>query len=385
MWLSAAGVTVLMARKFLVRTLDRAALSGAQDGSTMLARLTERFKDARTPLEVAATLGQAINQSLQAPTRTYLCVDSAFVAVDGGSEPDGGDSLIRVLLQGAAEPCFVSAGHPQSYYALITNSDRQWIERSQVEILVPVLSGRKGDGLFAIIALQRRTNALTFTQSDVRLLRAGAASASLACDALAVGNADVTQTAPLDELAMQCGRCGRVEPWQSKTPACPCGGTQQTSALPKLLLQRYEVRRRLGAGGMGVVYEATDTDTGTCRRAEDVAATVAGIGRPIDDGSSHDGRAIAHVSRRAVWRGALARHTGAGHGVSGERLLWPTGFRRSRLSPSAAVQLVRQLTAALEYVHNAGLYHGDIKPSNVGLTADDSPKVSRLRLVARTY
>jgi serine/threonine protein kinase len=143
--------------------------------------------------------------------------------------------------------------------------------------------------------------------------------------------------------------------------------------LPKLLLQRYEVRRRLGAGGMGVVYEATDTVLGRAVALK----TLPRLSQESADRLMTEARTMAALSHTSLavlfgaerWRGTpVLVMEYLVSGTLADRL------RRSRLSPSAAVQLVRQLTAALEYVHNAGLYHGDIKPSNVGLTADDSPK-----------
>jgi serine/threonine protein kinase len=39
-----------------------------------------------------------------------------------------------------------------------------------------------------------------------------------------------------------------------------------------------------------------------------------------------------------------------------------------------ALKVITVLASTLEHLHEAGLYHGDIKPSNIGFTADGTPK-----------
>jgi hypothetical protein len=374
LWLAAAGLGVLSCRWLLVTVLDRWAMPDAQDGPAMLAQMTERFKLARTPLEVASALARAVARALQAPSRAYLSMEDVLVPVDAGAEPTRPPSVVRVLLEGACEPCFVSGRHRQSYYPLMTRTDQQWVDREGIEVLVPVLSGRKGRSLLAVVAVNGRGNALAFSRDDVRLLRAAAASASLACDALAAdADARYAGAAAPEEVGAQCTRCRRVEAWASDSGLCECGAAREPSALPKRLLARYEISRRLGAGGMGVVYHAIDLTLGrgvavkTLTRLSEGAAdrlmtearTMAGLG--------HAHLAVLYGAER--WRGTplLVMEYLAG-GTLADRL------RKGPLAPADAIRILRQLASALEYVHGTGLYHGDIKPSNIGFTADGVPK-----------
>jgi hypothetical protein len=367
-------VLVLTCRRFLVRLLDRFTLQDAAHAPAMLAAMTEGLKQARTPLEVASSLARAAERTLQAPAHAYLRKQTGLVAVGGGHEPPPHESVVGVLVEGAREPCFVSSRHRHSYYNLLTRQDREWIDREGVEVIVPVLSGRNGAGLLGIVTLKGRTNALAYSQDDMRFLRAVAASASLACDALVSESlAGDERSTALEELAVECTECGRVEAWTAELGVCACGGSRRPSVLPKRVLSRFDLSRRLGAGGMGVVYRATDV---TLRRevalktlprlkeeaAEhlmDEARTMAGL--------SHSNLAVLYGAER--WRGTplLIMEYLAG-GTLADRL------RKGPLPETEAIRIVRVLCESLEYVHRVGLYHGDIKPSNIGFTADGLPK-----------
>src|SRR4029079_9436784 len=50
-------------------------------------------------------------------------------------------------------------------------------------------------------------------------------------------------------------------------------------------------------------------------------------------------------------------------------------LRRGRLDDSEASVLVRLLARSLARVHGRGLYHGDIKPSNIGFAPGGAPKL----------
>ena len=53
------------------------------------------------------------------------------------------------------------------------------------------------------------------------------------------------------------------------------------------------------------------------------------------------------------------------------------------LSLSDAVEVVRNLAQAVDYAHRRGVVHRDLKPGNVLITADDTPKVSDFGLAKR--
>jgi hypothetical protein len=375
-WFAGVGALVLAFRGTLTRALDEWALPGVENPAATLAAMSERMKLARTPLEVGVTLATAIERALQAPAQAYLFVDGALVPAGPGEAPPPAESAIPALMEGAREPSVVSGTHRRSYYSLLLESDRAWIDARHVEMVVPVVRGRAGSGLLGLVTLSSRRNALGFSEDDVRFVRAAAASASLACDAIASEGlrADAASVDGLDEMALQCARCGGVQGWSKDSEQCPCGGAWQPAALPKRVLQRFDLTEWVGAGGMGVVYRALDLTLG-----RDVALkTLPQLSTAAAERLMTEARAMASLSHDDVavlyevaqWRGTplLVMEYLAG-GTLAARL------RGARVPDGELIALVRLLALALGRVHAKGLYHGDVKPSNVGFAADGTSKL----------
>jgi serine/threonine protein kinase len=124
---------------------------------------------------------------------------------------------------------------------------------------------------------------------------------------------------------------------------------------------------------MGVVYAAMDTTLGrdvalkTLPRLAGAAAarlliearTMARLSYP----------AIAVLYGTEVWRDTpvLVMEYLAGGTLA-------TRLRNGPLRVEEAVRIATALAFTLEHVHNGGMYHGDIKPSNIGFTIDGTPK-----------
>ena len=376
LWFAGVGTIVLAFRGTLIRALDQWALPGVEEPAAALAAMAERMKLARTPLEVAATLADAIERTMQAPASAFLFIGGTVVPADGGEAVVPIESAIPPLLEGAREVVRVSASHRRSYYSLLLHTDREWIDRGQVELLVPLVPGRPGGRLLGLVALSTRRNALGFTDDDIRFVRVAAAAASLACDALDSEGRRAGHTADgaVEEVALQCLRCGRIEVREAGLPLCACGGAWEPAALPRRVLARFDLVEWLGAGGMGVVYRASDVSLG-----RDVALkTLPQLSAVAADRLMTEARTMASLSYEDVavvygveqWRGTplLVMEYLVG-GTLSQRL------RRGRLDDSEAAGLVRLLARSLARVHGRGLYHGDIKPSNIGFAPGGAPKL----------
>ncbi len=139
----------------------------------------------------------------------------------------------------------------------------------------------------------------------------------------------------------------------------------------------YRILERIGVGGMGEVYLATDInvarnaavkvlppqltrDTERLRRFEQEARAVAGLNHPnvmtiYEVGVDESHRYIASEL------------------IEGETL--HQRLARGRIDLHEAVEITIQIASALTAAHSAGVVHRDIKPQNVMLRADGYVKV----------
>jgi hypothetical protein len=142
-------------------------------------------------------------------------------------------------------------------------------------------------------------------------------------------------------------------------------------------LLHYRVVEKLGEGGMGAVWRATDA---TLDR--DVAIKVL----PVDFAS--DAERLARFEREAKVLASL-NHPNIGaiygfHAADGVRFLamelvpgedLAERLKRGSIPPSEAANVARQIASALEYAHERGIIHRDLKPANIKITPDGTVKV----------
>ncbi len=142
-------------------------------------------------------------------------------------------------------------------------------------------------------------------------------------------------------------------------------------------LAHYRITAKLGEGGMGEVWRATDSKLG-----RDVAIKV------LPDSFSQDPERLARFEREAKVLASLNHpHIAAIYGLEvdgGRRALvlelveGPTLGERLAQGPlplAEALAIARQIAEALEEAHEKGIVHRDLKPANVKLHAGGKVKV----------
>jgi eukaryotic-like serine/threonine-protein kinase len=142
-------------------------------------------------------------------------------------------------------------------------------------------------------------------------------------------------------------------------------------------LAHYEVTSHLGSGGMGDVYQATDT-----RLSRSVAIKL------LPESFAHDTDRTARFDREARVLASLNHpNIAAIYGlenardqkflvmelVPGETLA--DRIQRGPIPIAEALEIARQIAEALEAAHEKGIVHRDLKPANIKVTADDKVKV----------
>ena len=363
---TAIGVILVVFRTSFTRTLDRWVAPGADEPAAVLASLPPELSQCRTAMELAGAYARAAERALQTTAEIYVggAGDRLAAVADGTIAPPEG-SLLPLLVRTATGPCIVEPGHATSYYGLLSSDDRRWIDERRIGVVVPLRAGRAPGELLGVVALQSRHNALPFSRTDLQFLATASAALSLAADAI---HRPAARAFPdVQELALQCRGCGRIDPWRPDPGHCECGETWTSAALPKVIFDRFSLDAVVGAGGMGIVYRATDS---VLHRAVAIK-TLPTLEADAAERLIVEARAMAALSHPHVavlygtdtWRGTpvLVMEYLAGGSLASR-------IRRGPIERGAALRMIAALAGALEHVHTLGWYHGDIKPSNIGFT-----------------
>jgi hypothetical protein len=138
---------------------------------------------------------------------------------------------------------------------------------------------------------------------------------------------------------------------------------QQATAAAPVVLGRYRLVRRLGAGGFGSVWQARDE-----RLERDVAVKILPRERVLGGRFEREAHAAARLSHPGIVTlyEAAADEDGAylvSELVRGETL--DDLLEAGRLSDRDIVTIGIALCDALRYAHGQGVVHRDVKPSNV--------------------
>ena len=158
----------------------------------------------------------------------------------------------------------------------------------------------------------------------------------------------------------------------------PNDETRQILTLaPGTVVGRYEIRERLGAGGMGEVFLAWDPSLKRTVAVKfpppHLAADASYRDRLIREAQAMAG--IDHPNIVHVYDvGSHQEHTYVVmEHVVGETL--HSMLERGAVSSSAAARFGRQLAEALAQAHNKGVLHRDVKPNNIMIDAHGRAKL----------
>lgn len=150
---------------------------------------------------------------------------------------------------------------------------------------------------------------------------------------------------------------------------------------------KYDIQRRIGAGGMGTVYLATDRD---------LKRTVALKILPQDRADNptlvkrfkSEGQTAAHLQHKNI---IAVYESGEIEGQLYLALEFVEGIdilewmrKRGMLPVRRSVEIIRQVTEALQHAFEKQIVHRDIKPSNIMIKSDGTVKLADMGLARFT-
>ena len=356
-----AGIVSLRWRTPILHAIDRRFFREVYDAHLLVTTLVGDDSMTGSPPEIASRVREEIERALHARADLFVLDDEGLMLLDPeGKRPSiGAGSLLLSLAMADAQPMDV---HLQdgSLLSRLPDAERTWLEQGGYRLLLPIRS-RHGAAA-GLLALTGKRSELPFSATDRRSIGALAAPLSLAIenDRLRRGP-DPTVTAP----ARECRTCARLH--AAGATRCYCGGTLAEAGVPLMLRGVFEFERRIGSGGMGVVYKATDLSLKRTVAIKTLPRLTSRHAAQL----MREAQAMAslsHVNLAVIygiesWRGTpfLIEEYLAG-GTLVDRIA------RGALPIADALTLGATLAGVVAHLHDGGIIHCDIKSSNIGFS-----------------
>jgi hypothetical protein len=383
--LLALGLVTLRSRQRLLLAIDKRFFREQYDAERILTRLIERSRAAASVEELADLVCGEIDRALHLSNVALLTLDLGtrhLAPRRGVARPLDSGTLLVDMVGADSSPLDVDLGQPRSALARLPESERQWLVDGGFVLLVPLLAS---DGsLIGLLGLGEKQSELPFSAGDRRLLWAAAASAALTLESrLLLDPEERTRPAPQARqvassqpdlaLAQECARCGKLHP--PTTLVCEhCARPLRRANVPYLLPHRYLFQQRIGHGGMAVVYRAVDLTLGR-------PVAVKSLPRVSPESSlrlRREARAMAVINHpnlamihgAETWFGIpMLIFEYLEGGTLADRL------KRSPLTREEVLDLGEILADVADRIHQAGILHRDIKPTNIAYSSAGTPKL----------
>ena len=374
---AAVGILLLViaARERILIRLDAWILPETEDQRQVLADAAGALARAGRITTVGETVTRTVRRGCGSPA-TLLVADDAETRAGGFSAPQARivplsrQTAIVHLLETAGGPVRVEPDGRPSVFPLLPPDEAAWVTETGADVIVPAPG--PGTDVLGVLVVGRRLDGRLVRSLDLPFLEALGAAAGLALarlqllDAPGAGSGEALP-------AEECPVCRSVTA-AGEAPACACGPAPVATEVPKLLAGKFRLTRRLGAGGMGVVYLARDLrlerDVAIKILTESSAVRLVGLKPEAWAMSTVTHPGVAQIHGVEFWRGRpfLIVEFLAG-GTLEDRL------RDGPLAPSQALSVAARLADALAALHEKGCLHGDVKPRNIGFTTEGSPKL----------
>ncbi|HLE68136.1 MAG TPA: protein kinase, partial [Vicinamibacteria bacterium] len=155
-----------------------------------------------------------------------------------------------------------------------------------------------------------------------------------------------------------------------------------------VLVKRYEIRRVLGSGGMGMVFQAHDRDLDEPVALKILRPEIAGMDPQILERFKTEIRVARRIAHRNVVR---TYDFGDADGIKFISMEFIQGMTLKQLFRSkgalplgVGLQIAKQAAAGLVAAHDMGVVHRDVKPHNIMLTPQSDVKIMDFGIVRDT-
>ena len=380
--LTITGAISLRYRRQMHSWLDRKFFLTEFEQERALVALAERIKTAQSQAEVCLYAAREIDAALH-PTEIHVLLRSR------------NDDRLRVAYSRAIDKAvrlrdwLNESGcgllRDDSVFSLYEPALSAPDALPSEQLVVPLV-GASQEGPGALVLGPKRSEQ-PYTSRDRGLLKSVATQIALVGDVLRlkerVGQelrVKVQVLGHLDDqlvqLLTECPACGFC--YTTAQSTCPRDGTSLTLTLPveKTIEGKYRLERRIGRGGMGVVYEALDHRLGRKVAVKVMIGDLFGNNEALAR-FEREARVAAFLTHpNVVTVHDFGRLAAGGAYLAMELVAGKSWRERLRaglnLSLPQVSHWMKQLCSAVEAAHAKGIVHRDLKPENL-MIADDDP------------
>ncbi len=378
------GALALVARArqhHWLEALDRHFFRERYDAQRLLREIVEEVRQAGSLDRVAPRVVARIEAALHPEFAAILVRQPkeggfrALASAPAGHAPPPlpSESKLVALVRVLGKPLEVPHSESGWLQQQLPHEETEFLRRARLDLVVPIVVG--AERVEAFLALGVKRSEEPYSREDQDLLVAISDSLALLVERPQV-------TPPSEKLVFEeCPKCGACY----DTGAGRCsqeGATLVSTHLPRTLAGRYRLEKRRGRGGMGTVYEATDTALER-RVAVKVIREDLVISPEAADRFRQEARIAAsftHPNVVTVYDFGVVAETRAFlvmellEGATLREALQ----RQKRLAAGRVVEVLRGVCAAVEAAHRRQLIHRDLKPENVFLAQTDAGGVSKV-------
>ena len=379
--LTAVAFIIFGYRRRWLKAIDRRFFRERHYAYAVLKDVAEQVRRAGSLERVAPTVVARIESVMHPEFAALLVRDpearvyrTIAAAPSAAAPPDlRVDSKLVAHAQIVEEPLDTSRDTGEPLLRKLSASDRDYIRHAGIDAVIRVVT--PDDDLHALLVLGPKRSEEPYADEDFGVLVTIAENLSL----LAARSVPPRDETPILEECPECGAC-----FDAGTNICNTHSRPLvTSALPRTLLRRYRLDRRLAAGGMGTVYKAFDLALN-----HDVAAKVIAETMIAKDG------ALERFYEEAKILASLRDHpnvvTVYDFGSVGDRqaslimeLLIGRTLRQlleseGRNQPQQALAILEDVASAMTAAHRRRLLHRDLKPENIFLVDSGRGMVAKV-------
>jgi eukaryotic-like serine/threonine-protein kinase len=376
--LGGSGFLLHMRRRNWLDAIDRRFFRERYDAQRVLRSVIEEIREARNFEKVAPHIVSQIESALHPEFAALLARkpgDSKYrvLAARENAPPSiPADSKLIKLVRLLGKPVEISQSQTNWLRSQLPQQESEFLRQARMEWIFPICLAEGQTEALLVVGPKRSEE--PYSREDQELLQGIASSLALLLE-------QSTPLAPLADGFEECPKCGTC--YDTGAGSCKKEGAKLVYlSFPRFLDHRYRFEQRLGEGGMGIVYEAFDTELERQVAVKlirpDMTASADAAARFKQEAKA--AASFTHPNVVTVYDFGLAEDQRAYlvmellRGMTLRQKITMSG----RLPSARASEVLRDVCTAVDAAHRQHLLHRDLKPENIFLVKAGNSEAAKI-------